>query len=620
MALVRAHRLLAASGYGILIHDAYRPWYVTRMFWDVTPPDKKIFVADPADGSRHNRGAAADVTLYELATGRPVEMVSTYDETSDRAFPDYPGGTSLQRWHRDLLRRAMEAQGFSVYDAEWWHFDYKDWREYPIINLRFEQVDSVNAAAPRDSASAIDRVTRALRPPVEVVGRPPVRWTLADRMAHYHVPGVSIALIDSGRIAWARGFGVKKAGTADSIGGATIFQAGSTSKPIAVTAMLRLVEQGRLSLDENVNRYLRSWKLPENRFTAREKVTLRRIVSHSAGLTVHGFPGYAVGQPLPTLPQILDGKKPANTEPVRVDTFPGALYRYSGGGLTIMQQLLIDVTGKSFPELTRDLVLGPTGMTHSTYEEPLPSARVADAARAHDSQGVMIPGGWHIYPEMAAAGLWTTPSDLARWALAITAARAGRASTPLSPGTVTQMLTVQKEPLGLGVFLGGNGRAFHFGHGGDNQGFHTDLVMYPEAGQGVAVMANGDAGPALIQEIINAVSDEYQWPERRLTRVTPAALDSSEIASVVGAYTIKASEPVQVRVRRGGAQLVLDVSPYFPPAELVPESPTSFVAVELGWHVRAVRAGAGRVSALAIELDPTDTVSATRSDSASADR
>jgi len=139
-AVVRANRELKALGYGLLIHDAYRPWYVTKVFWDATPDDKKVFVADPAKGSRHNRGCAVDLTLYDLKTKKPIEMVSTYDETTARAYPDYPGGTSLQRWHRKLLRDAMEAEGFTVYEAEWWHFDYQDWRKYRIGNVTFEQI------------------------------------------------------------------------------------------------------------------------------------------------------------------------------------------------------------------------------------------------------------------------------------------------------------------------------------------------------------------------------------------------------------------------------------------------------------------------------------------------
>ncbi len=146
-ALLRVQQKLKPLGYGLLIHDAYRPWYVTKIFWDATPPEGKIFVADPAQGSRHNRGCAVDLTLYDLAAGKPIEMPGTYDEMSPRSFPDYPGGTSLQRWHRDLLRRAMESEGFVVYEAEWWHFDYKDWKEYPILNVPFEKLDTVHAPA-----------------------------------------------------------------------------------------------------------------------------------------------------------------------------------------------------------------------------------------------------------------------------------------------------------------------------------------------------------------------------------------------------------------------------------------------------------------------------------------
>jgi D-alanyl-D-alanine dipeptidase len=141
-ALVRALHKLQPLGYGLLIHDAYRPWYVTKIFWDATPLEGKIFVADPKEGSRHNRGCAVDLTFYDLATGKPIEMPGTYDEMSERSFPDYPGGTSLQRWHRDLLRRAMESEGFTVYEHEWWHFDYQDWREYPILNIKFEDLHS----------------------------------------------------------------------------------------------------------------------------------------------------------------------------------------------------------------------------------------------------------------------------------------------------------------------------------------------------------------------------------------------------------------------------------------------------------------------------------------------
>ena len=139
-AVVRAHQKLKPLGYGLLIHDAYRPWYVTKMFWDATPDSLRHFVADPRAGSRHNRGAAVDLTLYDLKTGDPIQMPGGYDEFSSRSYPDYPGGTERQRWHRELLRRVMEAEGFRVYEFEWWHFDYRDWRRYPVLNKRFEEL------------------------------------------------------------------------------------------------------------------------------------------------------------------------------------------------------------------------------------------------------------------------------------------------------------------------------------------------------------------------------------------------------------------------------------------------------------------------------------------------
>ena len=246
-----------------------------------------------------------------------------------------------------------------------------------------------SSGRPPDTAR-IERVLSGLRPLVEVEGRPAEHWKLADRMSHYNVPGISIAVVEGGRLSWARGVGVKQAGTTDSVTPTTLFQAASISKPVTATAMLRLVERGTLDLDADVNRYLTSWKMPDNKFTAQEKVTLRRIASHTAGLTVHGFPGYTTTEPLPTVVQVLNGTKPANTEAVRVDTTPGAISRYSGGGTTVMQQLLVDVTSKPFPTLMQELVLGPASMTHSTFEQPLPEARASEASRAHDRKGVMV--------------------------------------------------------------------------------------------------------------------------------------------------------------------------------------------------------------------------------------
>src|ERR1039458_808734 len=253
--------------------------------------------------------------------------------------------------------------------------------------------------------------------------------------------------------AWTKTYGVTEAGTSTPVTPQTLFQAGSISKPVAATGALSLVEHGKLSLDGNVNQYLKTWKVPDNEFTTTQKVTLRRLLSHSAGLTVHGFPGYAVGQPIPTTVQIFNGEKPANTDPIRVDFVPGSKVRYSGGGITIEQQMIVDVSGKPFPEFMHDTVLGPIGMKNSSYQQPLPTSLASLAASGTRADGKTIPGKWHIYPEMAAAGLWTTSGDLATFAINIALSKNGKANNVLSESMTRQMLTAQLDDASLGFFL-----------------------------------------------------------------------------------------------------------------------------------------------------------------------
>ncbi len=407
---------------------------------------------------------------------------------------------------------------------------------------------------------SIERIVTDLRTELVVRDRSaPPTFSLTDRMAQYRVPGVSIAVVEDGRIAWARGFGVTVAGTSDPVTPATLFQAASISKPIAATAMLRMVDEGALDLDTPVNRYLGSWKLPDNRFTTEEQVTLRRLASHGAGLTIHGFPGYRPGDPIPSVPEILDGSGSANTEAVRVDTIPGSVWRYSGGGVTIEQLILTDVTGEPFPALMNRLVLGPAGMTSSTFEQPLPVSRRSAAAAGHRSDGTTIPGRWHVYPEMAAAGLWTTPTDLLRWAIEIAASRAGQSTKLLSRPLAEEMLRPQKGTSGLGPTLGGRGAGFHFGHGGSNAGFRARLIYFPETGQGAAVMTNGDGGDPLLREILLSIGAAYDWPD--YVEVEAVAMDSSALGRFVGEYAVSQPYQIVVEVTRQGERLFKEASP-----------------------------------------------------------
>ena len=356
----------------------------------------------------------------------------------------------------------------------------------------------------------IRRVENGLLPPVHVKGRPIEAMRLADRMARFNIPGVSVAVINSGRIEWARAYGVREAGTDAAVTPDTLFQAASISKPVAALAALHFVERGALSLDGDVNDKLTSWKVPANAFTSQKAVTVRELLSHSAGLTVHGFPGYAPGAEIPSLVAVLDGAKPANTEPVRVSTLPGSAWSYSGGGYTVLQQLLIDVLHKPFPRLMAETVLGPAKMRHSTYEQPLPKDRLPFAAVAHLANGKPVEGGRHIYPEMAAAGLWTTPSDLCRFAIEVMSAWKGRSGRIIGRDMAGEMLKVQKAPSGLGLMVSGSGKGLRFEHGGSNEGFTCMLVAYPETGMGAAVMVNSDAGPKLYGEILRAIAVAYE--------------------------------------------------------------------------------------------------------------
>ncbi len=369
------------------------------------------------------------------------------------------------------------------------------------------------ASCVRSPETAVERrIARVERGLLRDQGDPPwKRMHLLDRMAYYHVPGVSIAVINDNRIEWAKGYGVLEAGTDAPVTPDTLFQTGSIAKPVVAVAALHLVEQGLIDLDADVNRYLVSWQVPENEFTAQEKVTLRRLLSHSAGMTIHGFRGYAQGEAVPTLQQVLDGVPPANSPPIRVDFVPGTQARYSGGGYVVVQQLLEDVTGQPFPQIVRDAVLEPWGMNDSTLESPLPEELEAIAASGHRANGAPIPGRWHTYPEMGAgASMWSTPSDMARFAIAVMDAYAGRSDSVLSPEMAREMLTPQIESHGLGPTVSDDGGdRFYFWHDGANDGYKTVLAAYPERGQGVVVMTNADSGDALWREITNSVSVEY---------------------------------------------------------------------------------------------------------------
>lgn len=399
----------------------------------------------------------------------------------------------------------------------------------------------------------IAQVESGLLPAVVLAGEEFPTWTIPERLEHYEVPGVSVAVIEDGEVAWAKGYGIADLETGAAVTVETLFQAASISKPVAALSALSLVEEGLLGLDDPVNGYLTGWQLAENEFTTDSVVTLRHLLTHSAGLTVWGFPGYrkdepfAQGQDVATNQQVLDGD--GNTDPVRVYKEPGTSWQYSGGGYTVMEQMVEDVVGLPFHEILQGRVLGPAGMTWSTYAQPLPRDRWSEAARGHRGDGSEVEGEWHTYPEQAAAGLWTTPTDLATLSTHLLAILDGSITDGvLSSAMLERMLTPNHDGeegfsnWGLGFGLSAPGAERTFGHGGSNEGFRANWVVYRDQGRGYVVMTNGDRGSALAGEIARAISVAYEWPEGRPEARSRVHLEPDVVETLAGEYEIEGLE------------------------------------------------------------------------------
>lgn len=337
--------------------------------------------------------------------------------------------------------------------------------------------------------------------------------TIEQLMQRLRVPGVSIAVIRDFKIHWAKAYGVADVENGRPADVNTLFQAASISKPVTAMAALRLAQEGKLSLDADINSILKSWKVPPSDLTSDQPVTARSLFSHTSGADDgFGFPGYDPTEPRPTLVQVLNGEKPSNVGPVRFARRPYSGQKYSGGGTVIMQLALTDLTGQPFAELMREKVLGPLGMTSSTFEQPPSGALAERTSRAHNGQGkAMGTARWHVYPEQAAAGLWTTPSDLARFAIEVQLANRFGQGTVLSQASVKDMLA----PTGVGPFAVGfsidkRGEGWYFSHSGGNWGFLCDLLAHVRKGYGVVVMTNG-SNFQIINEIEARVAAAYGW-------------------------------------------------------------------------------------------------------------
>lgn len=385
----------------------------------------------------------------------------------------------------------------------------------------------------QNTARLIERFEATLKPRYGTSSEDPPQWTLRERMDHHNVPALSIAVAIDGELKWAKAYGETRKGSGQKVNSNTLFQAASLSKPVASVALLKLVSSGKLDLDKPVNDFLTSWQIPVNDYNRNTPVTLRHLLSHRAGTTIHGFRGYKPAEPIPTSKQILQGIPPANTEPVVVNQKPGTAYRYSGGGFQIAQLLAEDVTEQDFANWVERAVFAPLSLTRSNYRYPQSDPNSAIGHTGEDASP--IPGSGFIYPELAAAALWTTPSELVAIGNALAKDRTG--GTILLPQEIVrQLIPDTANEAGLGFGLNNDGDGVAFVHNGHNPGFSARWINYADGRASVAVLTNSDSGGELIREVLSALGHIYGWKQDAYVERHTINLDASWTDKLVGDY------------------------------------------------------------------------------------
>lgn len=399
------------------------------------------------------------------------------------------------------------------------------------------------------------------------------------------MPGVSVAFMRNGQLAWTMQSGVKDLTTGLAIDENTVFQAGSISKPAFSTVLMKYREDNPLDLDADVSTLLTSWQLPEHEWTGRDVVSLRRLLSHTAGTTVHGFPGYASGEPVPTLQQVLEGAFPANTDAVVVDIQPGTQMRYSGGGTTLAQLTLQDVANEPLPTMSQRLLFKPLGMTRSGFEQLISTNLSNNMATPYDGDGAPIKGGAHTYATLAAAGMWSTPSDMLKMASGVRSAYLGQKTDWISQATAQEMLTnntPSTEPpnVGIGFFINmdDNGEILGFGHGGADAGFMSQLYIELDTGNGYAIMTNGNNGRQLITELEIRLKETLNvgYSEAEARKLVP--ISQKELSKYVGTYVVTNPVNVDVVLEKTASGFVLNALPYVENEEYFHEGSGRFFA------------------------------------------
>lgn len=361
-------------------------------------------------------------------------------------------------------------------------------------------------------------------------------YTLSERMKHYNIPGLSIAVIDNYQIAWAKGYGYADKKENRKVTVNTLFEPGSISKSLNAVGILQLAQQGKLDLNQDINQYLVNWKFPYDTVSHGKKITTAQLLTHTAGLTVHGFPGYHRDSVIATVTDILDGRAPSNTEAVRSFAEPGTGPRYSGGGTLITQQMLTDLTKQRYEQYMYEHVFRPLGMTNSSYNQPPAVSQRKNLATGYKKDGNEVPGKYFIYPEKAAAGLWTTPTDLCKYIIEIQKAYQGKSSKLLNQEMVKLHVTPVKYDVAMGTFIQNREGEKYFNHTASNEGFTGVFIAGLTNGKGVAIFTNSDVGNLMI-ELVNTVALVYNWEGfTKPEEITTVQVNDTLISKYIGEY------------------------------------------------------------------------------------
>jgi CubicO group peptidase (beta-lactamase class C family) len=417
-------------------------------------------------------------------------------------------------------------------------------------------------------------------------------WNLQQRMAFYKIRGLSIAVVHNYSIEWARGYGLADTATQKRVTTQTLFQAGSISKSLNSVGVLKLAQDKKIDLYSDINTYLHTWKFPYDSLSKGKKISIANLLSHTAGLTLHGFPGYARGDTIPSIPEVLNGKPPANTEPIRSQFEPGLRFQYSGGGTTISQLIVMDVTQQPYDVYMWNNVLKPLGMTMSSYTQPPAADKEKFLATGYRADGKEVEGKYHVYPEQAAAGLWTNPTDLAKYIIETQLSLQGKSVKVLTQNMTKLRLTPYIDSnAALGVFIEKKGDEKYFGHNGADEGFLSAYTGNFENGDGVVVMVNSDNG-SILNEVVNSVARAYGWKDYYKPVVKKIVVIADSLLNAYSGNYFLEGDTINISRKGNEVLLIVNRSQTF---KIYFSSPEDFFTTDMPLEFRFEKDATGRV-------------------------